>query len=133
MVCCQTTVTSEEPWTTRRRPLRPLMTTKLRGVHASAIGARDHGARRIHRSSSLYNRYFDASLPSNLEDSTPKEKRENQWPTLVAFLKHPEVEIDNNAAERAIRQMALGRKNYMFAGSAKGGHAAAVLCFEEKI
>lgn len=51
----------------------------------------------------------------------------NQWPSLVAFLDHPEPEIDNNAAERAVKQVALGRKNWMFAGSAKGGHAAAVL------
>ena len=51
----------------------------------------------------------------------------NQWQTLIAFLEHPEAELDNNAAERAIRQVALGRKNWMFAGSAKGGHAAAVL------
>lgn len=51
----------------------------------------------------------------------------NQWQTLIAFLKHPEAELENNAAERAIRQVALGRKNWMFAGSAKGGHAAAVL------
>ena len=51
----------------------------------------------------------------------------NQWPTLVAFLEHPELEIDNNAAERAIRPVALGRKNYMFFGSRKGGRAAAQL------
>ncbi|MFT7620770.1 MAG: transposase [Planctomycetota bacterium] len=51
----------------------------------------------------------------------------NQWQTLIAFLEHPEAELENNAAERAIRQVALGRKNWMFAGSAKGGHAAAVL------
>lgn len=37
------------------------------------------------------------------------------------------VEIDNNAAERALRAVALGRKNYLFAGSdAGGGRAAAI-------
>ena len=51
----------------------------------------------------------------------------NQWTTLTSFLKLPEVEIENNAAEQAIRQVVLGRKNWMFAGSAKGAHAAAVL------
>ena len=35
------------------------------------------------------------------------------------------IEIDNNAAERAMRGIALGRKNWMFAGSDKGGHTAA--------
>ncbi|MCY4557711.1 MAG: transposase domain-containing protein, partial [Chloroflexi bacterium] len=34
--------------------------------------------------------------------------------------------IDNNPAERAIRPIALGRKNYLFMGSASGGRAAAI-------
>ena len=35
--------------------------------------------------------------------------------------------IDNNAAERALRQIALGRKNWLFVGSQGGGHTAAIL------
>ncbi len=35
------------------------------------------------------------------------------------------LEIDNNAAERALRVVALGRKNYLFAGSDTGGERAA--------
>ena len=37
------------------------------------------------------------------------------------------MEIDNNAAERALRAVALGRKNYLFAGSDAGGERAATL------
>ena len=37
------------------------------------------------------------------------------------------LEIDNNAAERALRAVALGRKNYMFAGSDSGGERAAAM------
>ena len=37
------------------------------------------------------------------------------------------VEIDNNAAERALRTIALGRKNYLFAGSDAGGERAAII------
>jgi len=37
------------------------------------------------------------------------------------------VEIDNNAAERALRTVALGRKNYLFAGSDRGGENAALV------
>ena len=37
------------------------------------------------------------------------------------------VEIDNNPAERALRAVALGRKNYLFAGSDSGGERAAAL------
>jgi hypothetical protein len=36
-------------------------------------------------------------------------------------------EIDNNAAERALRAVALGRKNYLFAGSDTGGERAAAI------
>ena len=37
------------------------------------------------------------------------------------------IEIDNNAAERSLRDVALGRKNYLFAGSDTGGERAAVI------
>ena len=37
------------------------------------------------------------------------------------------VEIDNNAAERALRAVALGRKNFLFAGSNAGGERAAAI------
>ena len=37
------------------------------------------------------------------------------------------VEIDNNAAERALRTVALGRKNYLFAGADSGGERAAAI------
>ena len=37
------------------------------------------------------------------------------------------LEIDNNAAERALRAVAIGRKNYLFAGSDAGGERAAVI------
>jgi hypothetical protein len=37
------------------------------------------------------------------------------------------LEIDNNAAERALRAVAIGRKNYLFFGSDVGGETAAVL------
>jgi hypothetical protein len=37
------------------------------------------------------------------------------------------IEIDNNAAERSLRAVALGRKNYLFAGSDAGGERAAAI------
>ena len=37
------------------------------------------------------------------------------------------IEIDNNAAEQALRTVALGRKNYLFAGSNTGGERAAAI------
>ncbi len=45
---------------------------------------------------------------------------------LRPYLEHGFLEIDNNPAERAMRPIALGRKNYLFMGSASGGRAAAI-------
>ncbi len=47
------------------------------------------------------------------------------WDALVRFCDDGRVEIDNNAAERALRCVAIGRKNYLFAGSDSGGERAA--------
>ena len=49
----------------------------------------------------------------------------SRWTALTRYLDDGRLEISNNAAERAIRPLALGRKNYMFAGSDVGGHRAA--------
>lgn len=48
-------------------------------------------------------------------------------PFLKNYLYHAWARIDNNVAERAIRPLAIGRKNWMFVGSKDGGIAAAVL------
>ena len=45
---------------------------------------------------------------------------------LRPYVEHGFLEIDNNPAERAMRPIALGRKNYLFMGSASGGKAAAI-------
>lgn len=50
-----------------------------------------------------------------------------RWPALVRYCDDGNIEIDNNAAERALRGVALGRKNYLFAGSDAGGERAAAM------
>lgn len=50
-----------------------------------------------------------------------------RWEALVLYASDGAVEIDNNAVERQIRPVALGRKNYLFAGSDAGGDRAAAL------
>lgn len=45
---------------------------------------------------------------------------------LRPYLDHGVLEIDNNSAERAMKPVALGRKNYLFAGSEGGGKSAAI-------
>jgi len=51
----------------------------------------------------------------------------NQWPTLERFLEDGRVPIHNNVCEVAIRPIGIGRKNWLFAGSERGGHAAATI------
>ena len=50
-----------------------------------------------------------------------------QWDHLVVYVKSPHVGLDNNAAENAIRPFAIGRKNWLFAGSPEGAQASAAL------
>jgi transposase len=45
---------------------------------------------------------------------------------LRPYLDNGILELDNNAAERGMRAIALGRKNYLFVGSEAGGKAAAI-------
>ena len=48
-----------------------------------------------------------------------------RWPALCCFLGDGRLEIDNNIAERALRSIAVGRRNWLFAGSRAGGERAA--------
>lgn len=50
-----------------------------------------------------------------------------RWAALSRFVDDGRIEIDNNAAERALRCVALGRKNFLFAGSDAGGERAAAI------
>jgi transposase len=49
------------------------------------------------------------------------------WEALTRYCDDGRLEVDNNAAERALRAVALGRKNYLFAGSDTGGERAAAI------
>lgn len=52
---------------------------------------------------------------------------QNQWAALTRFVDNGRLPIDNMEAERAIRGVAVGRKNWLFAGSFKGGERAALI------
>ena len=49
----------------------------------------------------------------------------NRWKALTRYVDDGRLEIDNNAAERALRGVSLGRKNFLFMGSDAGGERAA--------
>jgi transposase len=51
----------------------------------------------------------------------------NQWRALTRFLEDGRLELDNNASERSLRRVAVGRKNWMFAGSDEGARRAAII------
>jgi len=46
---------------------------------------------------------------------------------LEVYLDNGHLEIDNSAAERSMKNLAVGKKNWLFAGSDKGGHRAATI------
>jgi len=51
----------------------------------------------------------------------------NLWPALLRYCDDGAIEIDNSAAERALRGVAIGRRNYLFAGADSGGERAAAI------
>ena len=57
----------------------------------------------------------------------------NLWPALKLYCDDGRIEIDNSAAERALRGVAIGLRNYLFAGADSGGERAAVMYSLNKI
>jgi len=51
----------------------------------------------------------------------------SNWKALTRYLEDGDLEIDNNGAERSLRGIAVGRRNWTFYGSDNGGRTAAVL------
>jgi len=74
--------------------------------------------------------WFEATIPklSRKSDTTAAIRYAlSLWDALMRYCDDGHIEIDNNAAERALRAVALGRKNYLFAGSDAGGERAAAI------
>ncbi len=65
--------------------------------------------------------WIDTELQSATEPKSPLGKAlsyaNQQWHKLVRILDNENTELDNNLIENKIRPLALGRKNYLFAGS----------------
>jgi transposase len=70
-----------------------------------------------------------AQLPrkSELAKAIRYATKPARWSALIYYCTDGQVEIDNNAAERSLRTVALGRKSYLFAGSDTGGERAAAM------
>ena len=65
-------------------------------------------------------------LPKSLIGKAATYTR-NQWEALNRYVEDGDLAIDNNFAERAMRPVAIGRKNWLFVGSEQAGHRAAIL------
>jgi transposase len=65
-------------------------------------------------------------LPKSLIGQAATYTR-NQWAALNRYVEDGDLSMDNNFAERAMRPIAVGRKNWLFVGSERAGHRAAIL------
>jgi transposase len=73
--------------------------------------------------------WFEASLPKlsrKSDNAAAIHYALARWDALMRYCDDGRIEIDNSAAERALRAVAVGRRNYLFAGSDAGGERAAV-------
>lgn len=88
-----------------------------------------------HRRSGISGRVADAaSLPDDIALLKLSRRSDlavairyalTRWTALTRYADDGRLEIDNNAAERSLRGIAVGRRNWLFAGSDEGGHRAA--------
>ena len=92
-------------------------------------------AARLERSKPLVDKFFDwleseqkrvANLPKTSFTKAVNYSL-NRKAALEVFLSNPEVPIDNNHTERAIRPLVLGRKNYLFCWSELGAKHVAII------
>jgi transposase len=92
---------------------------------AARLSAREQVARPLLNDLKLW---LDAEtfLPKSLSGKAATYTL-NQWNALNRYLEDGDLSIDNNASERAMRPVAIGRKNWMFVGSKPAGHRAAIL------
>jgi transposase len=68
-----------------------------------------------------------AKLSSKNETAKAIDYSRKRWPALTRFLDDGRLCMSNNAAERTLRCVAVGRRNWTFAGSDEGGHRAAAM------
>lgn len=77
-----------------------------------------------------FNTWLNQTLPTlshKSETTAAIQYALNRWQALVRYVDDGQIEIDNNAAERSLRGIAVGRRNYLFMGSDEGGHRAAAI------
>lgn len=109
-------VPTEREWNTLPRDERAERVAAIRREQARPVLA-EFGA------------WLDEEAPKLLPKQPLRQAIEyvrNQWTALNRYCADGRLAIDNNTAERAIRGIALGRKNWLFCGSDRGGETAAI-------
>ncbi len=76
-----------------------------------------------------FHAWLEAESPKVLPKSPVRGAMDytlNNWPALTIYLEDGWLDIDNNEAENSLRGLCIGRRNWLFCGSDRGGRAAAV-------
>lgn len=89
--------------------------------------AREHGARPVLDQLHEYLQKIQAEVLPKSEAGQAVAYALKNWKALTRYLEDGDFPIDNNATERSLRGIAIGRKNWLFFGSDRGGRTAAVL------
>jgi len=125
-----------EVWVAQKSPIAKAILDRIKALYALEAEIRGHppevrhAARQTHAAPTLNDlkRYLETALSSlSKKCALAKAIRYSlvRWPALSRYTTNGSLEIDNSAAERALRAVALGRNNFLFAGSDAGGERAA--------
>jgi transposase len=97
----------------------------LRGEQLRLL--REHGARPLLEKIHAYLQEIREALLPKSEAGQAVAYALKNWIALTRYCSDPDLAIDNNATERSLRCFAVGRNNWTFFGSDRGGRTAAVL------
>ena len=102
-------------------------------IERDEVGSENHLKLRQLRSKEILEK-VKSQLEKDFGKSPPKSPYgraltylSNNWDSLQVFLNDARVKLDNNISERALRIIAVGRKNYLFVGTKEAGENLAVL------
>jgi transposase len=113
------------------RALRERRATEWRDLDLDQIAQRvaDERQERSRPVLQRFREWLDAEWPNLLPKNPLRVAMDyslRHWDALHRYTENGWLSIDNNAVERELRSIAIGRKNWLFCGSDRGGHAAAV-------
>jgi transposase len=127
----------------KAREQHPELSSQILAIYGALYGVEERGIRLDATSRLLLRRRESVPLMQQLKlllespsanGLLPKSKLgiaigylRNNWEALTQFLRDGRLPIDNNDAERDLRRIAIGRKNWLFVGSRDGGERAAII------